>query len=43
MIHHSDWLKPRTLLVAARRDATVAADWSDQAEVDIALIFPLVH
>ncbi len=42
-IDKRQWLKNATLLVAARRDATLAPEWFYPLEPDIPVIFPMAH
>jgi len=37
------WLKSATLLVAARRDATIVKTWGDDIGMDGSFVYPLVH
>jgi 2-polyprenyl-6-methoxyphenol hydroxylase-like FAD-dependent oxidoreductase len=43
LLDKTQWLKNATLLVAARRDPTVTAEWFDEHALDSPFVFPLVH
>lgn len=43
VLDKTQWLKNATLLVAARRDPTVTAEWFDEHASDSPFVFPLVH
>jgi 2-polyprenyl-6-methoxyphenol hydroxylase-like FAD-dependent oxidoreductase len=43
MVDRAEWVKDSTLLMAARRDPTTAAYWSQESEIDQAYLCPLIH